>query len=174
MAVPHSYAYGRSQKCLSHHSLYESLRLSARRLPNQLAIVSQHEQLERTFDQLHQDVLRLAHGLRTQCHVQSQQVVAVWSANAYLFVVAQYAIARLGAILCPLNAYYKVGELAYAVNKVRPTVLIMPGNYSLHTFIIILHRIDRYLILFRHLCHLQDVGQRKKSTSIDSTMFSCN
>jgi fatty-acyl-CoA synthase len=127
VAVPHSYAYGRSQKCLSHHSLYESLRLTASRLPNQLSIVSQHEQLERTFDQLHQDVLRLAHGLRTRCDVQAQQIVVVWSANSYLFVVAQYAIARLGAILCPLNAYYKVGELAHAVTKVRPTVLIMPG-----------------------------------------------
>lgn len=130
MAIPQSYAYGRSQKCLSHHSLYDCLQLTATRLPNQLAIVSQHEQLERTFAQLHQDVLRFAHGLRTRCNIQPGQVIAVWSANAYLFVVAQYAIVRLGAILCPLNAYYKCGELAYAVAKVRPSVLIMPGRQS--------------------------------------------
>lgn len=74
------------------------------------------------------DVDRFANALRINCDVRSGDVVCIWTANAYFFVVVQYATAALGSILCPINAYYKAKEVLYSVEKVKPKVLIMPGK----------------------------------------------
>lgn len=95
---------------------------------NQLAIVSVHENIERTFSQLVQDVDRFANALRINCNVRSGDVISVWTANSWFFVIVQYAAAALGAILCPINAYYKAKEVWYCLEKVKPKVLIMPGG----------------------------------------------
>ena len=75
-----------------------------------------------------QDVDRFANALRINCDVRSGDVISVWTANAYFFVVVQYASAALGAVLCPINAYYKAKEVQYCLEKVKPKVLIMPGE----------------------------------------------
>ena len=128
ISYPYSYAFGKSTKTLLNDTLYRSLRKCAVNCGNQLAIVSLHENIERTFSQLVQDVDRFANALRINCDVRSGDVISVWTANAYFFVVVQYASAALGAILCPINAYYKAKEVQYCLEKVKPKVLIMPGK----------------------------------------------
>lgn len=62
--------------------------------------------------------------------VKRGDVVGLWSCNSLSWVVVQYACARVGAILCTLNPFYKLPELAYALQKARVSVLLMPGKES--------------------------------------------
>jgi len=54
----------------------------------------------------------------------------LWSSNTYKWIIIQYACARIGAVLCTLNPYYKLPELEYTLKKADVKVLFMPGKQS--------------------------------------------
>ena len=57
-------------------------------------------------------------------------VGGVWSSNLYEYVVAQYAIIRIGAINCSISPVYKSAELEYALQKAKHRVLFLPASGS--------------------------------------------
>lgn len=89
-----------------------------------------HENLFKTFSELDRDVNRLARTLHKDLDVNQGDVVGVWSANCYSWIVVQYAVARIGAVLCTLNPFYQADELAYALGKAEVKVLFVPGPDS--------------------------------------------
>ena len=56
--------------------------------------------------------------------------VGVWSPNRYEWLLAQFATARLGAILVNINPAYRVFELEYALNKVACKGLITARRFK--------------------------------------------
>lgn len=96
--------------------------------PKQIAIHSQHEQISRSFAELQADVQRLAGSLHAEFGLRRGDVIALWSANCYSWLVIQYAAARLGLILCTLNPVYKADELQFALQKSGAKLLFMPGE----------------------------------------------
>lgn len=94
------------------------------------AIISYHEGISKTFAELQRDVDKLAKSFYEKLGLRRGDVVALWSLNCYHWVVAQYATAKLGAILVTINPVYKSPELEYALRKARAKLLIMPGSGS--------------------------------------------
>jgi acyl-CoA synthetase (AMP-forming)/AMP-acid ligase II len=96
-------------------------RLNARRYPDKNALIMDDKQL--TFKQLNDMANRLAHGLISQ-GVAPGDRVALLAENCLEFVIANYAVAKCGAILVPVNFRYKKAELLYVVNDSEPCVLL--------------------------------------------------
>lgn len=128
---PYSYAYGRSTKALRYETLGQALDSTVSSQPNSLAVVSLHENVRMTFRELQEKVDKLAQLLVRRMFISKGDVVAIMTANTYKFVILQYACAKIGAILCPINAYYKHNELEFSLLKISPKVLFMPGPHSI-------------------------------------------
>jgi len=96
-------------------------RLNAKRYSQKKALIMGDSYL--TFGNLNELANRLAHGLLS-LGVGSGDRVAAMAENCLEFVVINYAVAKCGAILVPVNFRYKKAELVYVVNNSEPRVLI--------------------------------------------------
>jgi fatty-acyl-CoA synthase len=83
----------------------------------------------RTYSQLASEVDDLALGL-LRLGIAKGDRVGVWSPNRYEWLLAQFATARIGAILVCINPAYRVHELEYALNKVGCKALITAREFK--------------------------------------------
>ncbi|MGO4458548.1 long-chain fatty acid--CoA ligase [Streptomyces sp. M-16] len=93
----------------------------ARRTPDRIALV--HQDRTRTYRELHQRVLRLAHALRA-LGVRRGDRVAYLGPNHPAFLEALFAAGVLGAVFVPLNTRLAAPELAYNLADSGSTILI--------------------------------------------------
>lgn len=56
--------------------------------------------------------------------------VAIWSPNRPEWLLTQFATARIGAILVNINPAYRTHELAYALNKVSTSTLLLAPRFK--------------------------------------------
>lgn len=98
---------------LADHLLDDTLRVSAARSPDKPAIVF-YGQIT-TYADLDDQVDRMAGFLQTTCTVESGDRIGIYMQNAPQFVVAFYAIQRLGGIAVPVNAMNLTKETHYIV-----------------------------------------------------------
>ncbi len=92
------------------------LRETARRFPQQDAVVFCDDGYRATWSEFDAEVDRaarslLAMGLRRGDHF------GVWSTNVRQWVTLQFATARIGAVLVTINPSYRTSELAHAVRQ---------------------------------------------------------
>ena len=92
--------------------------------PDHEALVSRHQHLRYTYRQLQEVVDQFARGLLA-LGIQSGDRVGIWSPNHAEWVIAQFATAKIGAILVNVNPAYRVHELEYALNQSACMVLII-------------------------------------------------
>jgi len=78
---------------------------------------------EHSYDEMNRRVNRLAHGLK-RLGVRKQDKVVVHLSNCPEFVVAWFALSKIGAILVPTNTYSTADELEYVVAFSDATVII--------------------------------------------------
>lgn len=90
--------------------------------PDRSAIVFQDQPI--SYGQLDALVERAANSLAAR-GVGPGDRVALLLPNLPQFVVAYYAVVRLGAIVVPLNLLYKAGEIAYILNDSGAKALIV-------------------------------------------------
>ncbi|HRL67961.1 MAG TPA: AMP-binding protein, partial [Ottowia sp.] len=91
-------------------TLADLLRRTAIRLPNKLAIACGDTRW--TYAEFDALVTRLAAGL-SQRGIGRGDRVAVLARNSHGFAALRFALARLGAILVPINFMLKADEVAY-------------------------------------------------------------
>ena len=85
---------------------------TAKKYGGKLAVV--HRDTRRTFAELDADANRVANALVAR-GVRRTQRVAILSHNSYAFVVAYFALARIGAISVPVNFNFTADEVRYAL-----------------------------------------------------------
>ncbi len=95
-------------------------RLNARRHPDKKALIMGDQAL--TFEQLNASANKLANGLMA-LGVAPGDRVALLAENCLEFAIVNYAAAKCGAVLVPINFRYKKAELTYVVNDAEPSVL---------------------------------------------------
>ena len=78
---------------------------------------------EHTYDELNRRVNRLAHGLKA-LGIRKQDKVVVHLSNCPEFVVAWFALSKIGAILVPTNTYSTADELEYVVEFSDATLIV--------------------------------------------------
>ena len=97
-------------------------RLNAKRYPEKKALIMDNDSL--TYSQLDQQANQLAHGLMS-LGVSPGDRVAILALNCLEFPIVNYAVAKCGAVLVPVNFRYKRDELIYVINNCEPKVLVI-------------------------------------------------
>jgi fatty-acyl-CoA synthase len=123
-----SHVHGTSQTPLLRETIGACLTRHAASHGNATALVSCHQQLRYSYDDLHCEVGRAARGLLS-LGVERGDRVGIWSANCAEWVVAQYASAAVGAILVNVNPAYRLRELEFALSQSGVSVLIMARRF---------------------------------------------
>lgn len=97
------------------------VRLSARRKPQKTALI--YEGVRHSFAELDELVNRTAHALRAR-GVGVGDTVALVSHNNRAFVILRFAVARMGAILAPINFMLNASEIAYLLELSEARLVI--------------------------------------------------
>ena len=80
------------------------------------ALVSRHQAIRWSYEQLHAEVERCARGLLALGVARGDRV-GIWSPNNAEWVVVQFATAKVGAVLVNINPSYRRHELEYALRQ---------------------------------------------------------
>lgn len=102
-----SYEHCPSEVPFLGETIGECLERMAREHPDREALVSRHEGIRLSYADMLEQVDRLAHGLLAS-GIEMGDRVAVWSTNNHAWVLAQYATARVGAILVNINPAFRL------------------------------------------------------------------
>ena len=108
-------------KSARRHRLGDLLARSAARTPNKTAIV--YGGLRQTFAELDKVVNRTANALADR-GVSKGDHIALLSHNNHAFVVIRFALARLGAVMVPINFMLNASEVAYILDNAEASGLI--------------------------------------------------
>ncbi|MEK7346686.1 MAG: long-chain-fatty-acid--CoA ligase [Pseudomonadota bacterium] len=95
-------------------SIFQNLAASAQRFPSKTAV--QFFNQATRYDELLQDVLRMAAYLQHECGVRRGDRVLVFSQNCPQFITAYFAILRADAVFVPVNAMLLQDELAHILS----------------------------------------------------------
>jgi fatty-acyl-CoA synthase len=128
MSFAPSYVHGTSSTPLLGETLGENLRRTVARHGDRDALVACSQGFRATYRQLWELTTQAALGLLA-LGVKKGDRVGLWSPNRYEWVVAQYAMARVGAILVNLNPAYKTSELEYALRQSGTGVLLLAKGF---------------------------------------------
>jgi fatty-acyl-CoA synthase len=118
-----SYVSGVSERPLLGRTIGEQLDLTEASDPSAEALVSRHQGLRYSYRGLREEVDRVARGLMALGIARGDRV-GIWSPNVAEWVLAQYATAKVGAILVSVNPAYRTHELTYALGRSGVSLLI--------------------------------------------------
>ena len=111
---------------LHQQTLGDLLRRTARRVPQRVAI--QCGDTRWTYEDFDRICNRLAHGLAAQ-GVRLGDRVAILSRNSHAFVAMRFALARLGAVLVPVNTMLNDGEITFILKSSGTRMLAIGSDY---------------------------------------------
>ena len=123
-----SYSHGTSLVPLLGETIGENLRRTVERSGDSEALVVPHQNYRATYRQFWDQTGLAARGLMAR-GVAAGDRVGIWSPNRYEWVVAQYATARMGAILVNINPAYKSTELEYALRQSGVSLLMLSRGF---------------------------------------------
>ena len=105
---------------LTHSNVSDLLKITANKLMNREAIFDEKRRV--TYQELNCEVTKLAQGL-IKTGVNRGDRVAVAIINSVEYVVAFFAIARIGAVIVPLNPSFSKTESSYILEQTNSKVL---------------------------------------------------
>ena len=126
-----SYAHGAVDTPLLGDTIGDNLRRTVERVPHQDALVVCHQGYRATYRQLWDSTTTLAKALLAR-GIAAGDRVGMWAPNRYEWVIAQYATARVGAILVNVNPAFKARELEYVINQSGLRMLLLARAFR-HT-----------------------------------------
>jgi fatty-acyl-CoA synthase len=111
-----SYFKGADQPPLLDATIGDYLDDIAARFPHRQALVARHQGVCWTYGEYLCEIEKLARGLLA-LGIRPGDRVGIWAPNCYEWCLAQFATAKIGAILVCVNPAYRVFELEYALSK---------------------------------------------------------
>ena len=118
-----SYVHGASDVPFIGDTIGAHLDAIARRFPDRDAVVSCHQGIRMSYAELRRAAEGFARGL-IALGVEHGDRVGIWSTNNAEWVVAQFATAKIGAILVNVNPAYRTAEVSYALEQSGVSVLL--------------------------------------------------
>ena len=83
-----------------------------------------------TYREFKDEVDRVARGLMA-LGIEKGQHVGIWATNYSEWVVAQFATAKIGAVLVTVNPSYRTHELEYVLKQSEADALILIGQFRI-------------------------------------------
>jgi len=136
-----SYEHGASATPLLGETIGDNLRRTALRCGEREALVVRSQGVRATWQQLWDATTRLSRALMA-LGIETGDRVGLWAPNRYEWVVAQYATARIGAILVNINPAYKTAELEYALNQSGVRLLLLAKGFRTSDYVDILRSVS--------------------------------
>lgn len=115
MSTP-SYVHGAADVPLLGETIGANLRRTVERHPKLDALVVAAQNFRATYREFWDLTTLLARALLARGIARGDRV-GIWAPNRYEWVVAQYATARIGAVLVNVNPAYRAHELEYTLNQ---------------------------------------------------------
>ncbi|MCM8901479.1 AMP-binding protein [Caldicoprobacter algeriensis] len=116
------------------------LDMQAERYSDHEAVVYPFENVRWTYSEFCDRVNRIARGL-IRIGVKKGQHVAVWATNVPEWLLAQFALAKVGAVLVTVNTNYKIFELEYLLRQSDSTTLIMTRGFKDSDYVQIINQL---------------------------------
>ena len=154
-----SYAHGVSSTPLLGETIGENLRRTVARHGAREALVVHAQGYRATYDELWKATSDVARGLLA-FGVQKGDRVGIWSPNRFEWVLAQYAAARIGAVLVNINPAYKTAELEHALRQSSVSVLLYARGFRKTDYLGMLEEVRGRLADLRLALVLDDDWQR--------------
>ena len=136
-----SYVHGSGSVPLLGETIGAALDRAAARFGDRDALISCHQNLRYTYAELLREVNRAARALLA-LGVERGDRVGIWSPNAAEWMIAQYAAAKVGAILVNINPAYRLRELEYALNQSGISVLVTARRFRKTDYVEMLTDVD--------------------------------
>ncbi|WP_179999754.1 AMP-binding protein [Acinetobacter sp. YH12239] len=124
-----SYAYGTSEQPLLGMTIGHKFDQACLQYADQDAVVSVHQNVRLTYQQLQENVNAFACSL-LKIGLEKGDRLAIWSPNCVEWTIAQFAAFKAGIILVNLNPAYKSYELEYVLNRVSCKGLIIASTFK--------------------------------------------
>jgi fatty-acyl-CoA synthase len=150
-----SYASGTGTIALLGETIGENLRRTVEHAPDRLALVVRSQGFRASYRQLWELTGQLARGLMAH-GVASGDRVAIWSPNRWEWVVAQFATARIGAILVNINPAYRTSELEYVLRQAEVSVLLSSAGFRTTDYRAMIAEVRARLPALRQVLVLED------------------
>jgi fatty-acyl-CoA synthase len=163
-----SYAHGVSETPLLGETIGENLRRTVERYPENEALVVRSQGYRATYRELWRQTTELAKALLARGIAKGDRV-GIWSPNRFEWVVAQYATARIGAILVNVNPAYKARELEYALNQSGVRMLLLARGFRATDYLAVLGEVRSALSSLEQVVVIDDgwAGLFEESGSVD-------
>ena len=129
-----SYASCGSTKPLMGRTIGQCLDVVAARVPDTEAVVAVKQDIRFTYAEFNQVVNRAAKAL-LKLGIEKGDRVAIWSTNNYEWITAQYATAKIGALLVNINPAYRIHELEYVLRESRSKVLMLIESFKSSNYV---------------------------------------
>lgn len=123
-----SYVNGTSTEPLIGLTLPQLIDQSAEKFPQNEALISCHQNIRKTFQEVKTDSEKLASGLLA-LGLEKGDRIGIWGPNSYEWYQTQMAASKAGLILVNVNPAYKSQELNYCINKVGIKALISARSF---------------------------------------------
>ncbi|MBY0493141.1 MAG: AMP-binding protein [Cyanobacteria bacterium] len=98
-------------------------------IPDREALVYSDRNLRWTFRELEAEARLIARGL-IACGVERGDRVAVWATNVPEWIVLQFALAKIGAILVTVNTSLRAREIEYLLRQSETTTLFTIAGFK--------------------------------------------
>ncbi|XP_068192447.1 medium-chain acyl-CoA ligase ACSF2, mitochondrial-like [Antennarius striatus] len=135
-----SYVHGTSSISLLPLTVGQILDSAVQRWPDREAMIFVQDGFRRTFAQFQQDVDKVAAGLLA-LDLKPGDRMGVWGPNIYEWILFQYATAKAGIILVPLNPAFHLQEVEFTLKKVQCKAVVCPTNFKTQNYCEMLRQI---------------------------------
>ncbi|MGA1219786.1 MAG: AMP-binding protein, partial [Ilumatobacteraceae bacterium] len=124
-----SYTAGATDAPLIEDTIDANFRATVSAHGDREALVVRHQGIRWSYNELDAHIDHLARALFAS-GLNVGDRVALWSPNRYEWVLAQYATARIGAIMVCINPAYRTHELEFALNQSGSVMLLAAPDFK--------------------------------------------
>lgn len=104
------------------------------------ALVHTDHGLRYTYAEFRDECNRVAKGL-IALGIQHGQHIGIWATNYAEWVVAQFATAKIGAVLVTINPAYRVHELEYILKQSDVATLVLIERFKSSDYLAMIHQL---------------------------------
>ncbi len=116
------------------------LDMQAQLYPEHEAVVYPFEGIRWTYSEFRYRVNQIARGM-LKMGIEKGDHVAIWATNVPEWLLAQFATAKIGAVLVTVNTNYKMFELEYLLRQSDSTTLILNKGFKDSDYLYYINRL---------------------------------
>ncbi len=140
-------------------TLGETLDRAAIAFPDKEVICYLNEkELRMTYTELNEEVNRLASGL-VKTGIKRGDKVSLWMPNRPEWIATLFAVAKIGAILVPMDTWYKASEAEYILDHSDSVAVITSTAFGKSDFIGMLREIRPNIPKLKYIITIGDVTE---------------